>query len=71
VHHPENGLVCAECKAADVVDENREEIEFALAYLDALTAIEISADAKPAVATPQGCSIAGAQWVKRTTGNGC
>ena len=45
VHDPENGRVCAECKAEDVEDENREEIEFALAYLDALTAIEMSADA--------------------------
>jgi hypothetical protein len=43
VHDPENGRVCAECKAADLEDENREEIESALAYLDALTAIEISA----------------------------
>jgi hypothetical protein len=39
-----NSRVCAECKAADLEDEHREEIEFALAYLDALTAIEISAD---------------------------
>ena len=45
VYDPENGWVCAECKAADLVDEHREEIEFALAYLDALTAIEISTDA--------------------------
>jgi hypothetical protein len=45
VHDPENGRVCAECKAEDVEDENREEIEFALAHLDALTAIEVSADA--------------------------
>ena len=45
VHDPENGRVCAECKAEDVEDENREEIEFALAYFDALTAIEMSADA--------------------------
>jgi hypothetical protein len=45
VHDPENGRVCAECKAADLEDENREEIESALAYLDALTAIEISAGA--------------------------
>jgi hypothetical protein len=45
VHDPENGRVCAECKAADLEDENREEIESALAYLDALTAIELSADA--------------------------
>jgi len=45
VHYPENGRVCAECKAEDVEDENREEIEFALAHLDALTAIEMSADA--------------------------
>ena len=37
--------MCAECKAADLEDENREEIESALAYLDALTAIELSADA--------------------------
>jgi hypothetical protein len=45
VHDPENGWVCAECKAADLEDEHREEIESALAYLDALTAIELSADA--------------------------
>jgi hypothetical protein len=45
VRDPENGRVCAECKAADIEDENREEIEFALAHLDALTAIEMSADA--------------------------
>jgi hypothetical protein len=37
--------VCAECKAEDLENEGREEIESALAYLDALTAIEISADA--------------------------
>jgi hypothetical protein len=30
-----------ECKAADLADEHREEIESALAYLDAVTAIEI------------------------------
>ena len=41
VHNPENSRVCAECKATDLADENREEIESALAYLDALTAIEI------------------------------
>jgi hypothetical protein len=45
VHDPQNGWVCAECKAADLEDEYREEIEFALAHLDALTAIEMSADA--------------------------
>ena len=45
VHNPENSRVCAECKATDLEDENREEIESALAYLDALTAIELSADA--------------------------
>jgi hypothetical protein len=45
VHDPENGRVCAKCKAADLEAEDREEIESALAYLDALTAIEISADA--------------------------
>jgi hypothetical protein len=40
-HDPENGWVCAECKAADLADEHRDEIESALAYLDAVTAIEI------------------------------
>jgi hypothetical protein len=45
VHDPENGRVCDECKAADIEDEHREEIESALAYLDALTAIEMSAAA--------------------------
>jgi hypothetical protein len=50
VHDPENGRACAECKAADLEDEHREEIESALVYLDAFTAIEILA-----VATAGGC----------------
>ena len=37
--------MCAECKAEDLEDEEREAIEFALAHLDALTAIEMSAAA--------------------------
>jgi hypothetical protein len=41
---------CAPSAGADLEDENREEIESALAYLDALTAIEISA-----VANAGGC----------------
>lgn len=44
------GRVCAECKAEDLAEKEREEIESALAYLDALTAIEISA-----VANAGGC----------------
>jgi hypothetical protein len=43
VHDPEHGRVCAECKGRRLEYENREVIESALAYLDALTAIEISA----------------------------
>jgi uncharacterized paraquat-inducible protein A len=71
VHDPENVRVCAECKAADMEDENREEIEWALAYLDALIAIEISADANAGGCYSPSCSIAGAQWVKTTASNGC
>lgn len=49
VHDPENGRVCAECKATDL-ETRTAKIESALAYLDALTAIEISA-----VANVGGC----------------
>jgi uncharacterized OB-fold protein len=51
VHYPENGRVCAECKAEDVEDENREEIEFAFAHLDALTAIHQRSKLIPSGAT--------------------
>ncbi len=44
VHDPENGRVCAECKAEDLAEEEREWIEFDQAFLDALNMIEISAD---------------------------
>jgi hypothetical protein len=44
VHDPENGRVCAECKAEDLEEEGREEIEFQLAYRDAATAIQASAE---------------------------
>lgn len=44
VHDPENGRVCAECKAEDLAEEEREGIEFDQAFLDALNMIEISAD---------------------------
>jgi hypothetical protein len=71
VHDPENGRVCAECKAADIEDENRQEIEFALAISMRSTRSRCRPTPTRAVATPQSCSIAGTQWVMATTGNGC
>jgi hypothetical protein len=48
-HDPEHGRVCVECKAK-IANDEREGIEFDQAFLDALTAIEISA-----VANAGGC----------------
>ena len=44
VHDPEHGRVCAECKAEELEAEGREEIELQLAYVDAASAIEASAE---------------------------
>jgi hypothetical protein len=39
VHDPENGRVCAECKAEDLAEEERERIEFDQAFLDAVAGL--------------------------------
>jgi hypothetical protein len=71
VHDPENGRVCAEGKAEDLEEEGREEIEFQLAYPMPPPPSKPRLSVAEPAATPLSCSIAGAQWVKTTTGNGC
>lgn len=58
--HPRTGRVCAECKAEDLADEEREEIEFAVALMDALTLVEGRPTAVLAVRTSSRSLTSGA-----------